>query len=52
MVDDAMMGAGGRRDATPVDIRRALRLYHVANAILIASLGVLFYVIQIFIWIF
>ena len=34
-VDDATMG-DGRRDATAADIRRALRLYGYADAILIA----------------
>lgn len=52
MVDDAMMGAGGRRDATSADIRRALRLYHLADTILIAALGGLFTIIQFTIWLF
>ena len=38
-VDDAMMG-DGRRDASAADIRRALALYRVADAILIVLLGV------------
>jgi adenosylcobinamide-phosphate synthase len=38
-VEDAAMG-GGRWDATAADIRRALRLYRTADAILIAILGV------------
>jgi adenosylcobinamide-phosphate synthase len=39
-VDDAAMG-GGRWDATAADIRRALKLYRTADAILIAILAVL-----------
>jgi adenosylcobinamide-phosphate synthase len=38
-VDDAVMG-DGRREADAVDIRRALALYRIADAILIALLGV------------
>ena len=38
-VEDAAMG-GGRWDATAADIRRALKLYCTADAILIAILGV------------
>jgi adenosylcobinamide-phosphate synthase len=40
MVDDAEMGAGGRREATAADIRRALTLYRIADAILVALIGV------------
>jgi adenosylcobinamide-phosphate synthase len=39
-VDDAMMGEG-RRDATAADIRRALTLYRVADAILIVLVVIL-----------
>jgi len=39
MVDDAVMGEGGRREATAGDIRRALKLYRRADAILIALFG-------------
>ncbi|WP_442583301.1 adenosylcobinamide-phosphate synthase CbiB [Mesorhizobium sp. ASY16-5R] len=39
MVDDAFMGEGGRREATAVDIRRALQLYWTADALLIALTG-------------
>ncbi len=39
-VDDALMGAG-RRDANAADIRRALALFHSADAILIAVLAVI-----------
>jgi len=39
-VDDAVMG-GGRWDATASDIRRALALYRIADAILIAILAAL-----------
>jgi adenosylcobinamide-phosphate synthase len=35
VVADAEMGAGGRRDASAIDIRRALRLYWTADAMLI-----------------
>lgn len=38
-VDDAVMGAGGRRELGPADIRRALTLYWVADALLVATLG-------------
>jgi adenosylcobinamide-phosphate synthase len=38
-VDDAMMG-DGRREAGAADIRRALALYRVADAILIGLLGI------------
>jgi adenosylcobinamide-phosphate synthase len=38
-VDDAMMG-DGRREANAADIRRALALYRLADAILIALLGI------------
>lgn len=37
-VEDAVMGAGGRRAVTPADIRRALRLYWVADGLLAAGL--------------
>lgn len=39
MVEDALMGAGGRREATADDVRRALRLYWAADALLIALFG-------------
>jgi adenosylcobinamide-phosphate synthase len=38
-VDDAVMGIGGRRDLGPGDVRRALRLYWVADALLLAALA-------------
>jgi adenosylcobinamide-phosphate synthase len=38
-VDDAVMGAGGRRDLGPGDIRRALRLYWVADGLMAAGLA-------------
>lgn len=40
MVPDAYMGEGGSRDATPTDIRRALRLYWTADAMLIGLVAV------------
>ena len=39
MVDDVFMGEGGRREADATDIRKALRLYRVADALLIALAG-------------
>ncbi|WP_274424630.1 adenosylcobinamide-phosphate synthase CbiB [Chelativorans sp. YIM 93263] len=41
LVQDATMGEGGRHEATAADIRRALRLYRAADAVLITLLGVL-----------
>ena len=41
MVDDAVMGEGGRRAATPGDIGRALRLMRTANWLLIGLFGLL-----------
>jgi adenosylcobinamide-phosphate synthase len=38
-VDDATMGQGGRREAMASDIRKALRLYWMADLILIALVG-------------
>ncbi|MBP7242363.1 adenosylcobinamide-phosphate synthase CbiB [Amaricoccus sp.] len=38
-VDDAIMGAGGRRDLGSADIRRALRLYRAADALLVTLLA-------------
>lgn len=40
-VDDHEMGAGGRREATAADIRRALALYRAADWLLIAAFGAL-----------
>jgi len=39
-VDDAFMGDGGRRDATAADIRRALRLFWLADLLLMGVLAV------------
>lgn len=39
VVDDVFMGEGGRREATPADIRRALALYRMADALLIGLMG-------------
>jgi adenosylcobinamide-phosphate synthase len=39
LVEDAVMGAGGRRDLGPADIRRALRLYRIADGLLIGLLA-------------
>jgi adenosylcobinamide-phosphate synthase len=41
MVDDVFIGDGGRREAGPADIRRALALYRTADAILIGIAGAL-----------
>lgn len=41
LVDDVFMGEGGRRDATAADIRRALKLYAIADGLLIALAGLL-----------
>ncbi len=40
LVEDSEMGAGGRRELTAADIRRALRLYCMADLLLIALLGI------------
>ncbi len=40
LVDDVFMGEGGRREADAADIRRALRLYRTADALLIGLAGV------------
>jgi len=40
MVDDVFMGEGGRRDVDSGDIRRALKLYRVADYLLIALFAV------------
>ncbi|AZO74826.1 MULTISPECIES: adenosylcobinamide-phosphate synthase CbiB [unclassified Mesorhizobium] len=41
MVEDAFMGEGGRREAESTDIRQALKLYRIADGLLIALFGVL-----------
>ncbi|KQZ81913.1 CobD/CbiB family cobalamin biosynthesis protein [Mesorhizobium sp. Root157] len=41
VVEDALMGEGGKRDATSADIRRALSLYRMADALLIALFAIL-----------
>jgi adenosylcobinamide-phosphate synthase len=41
LADDAEMGAGGRRELNAADIRRALVLYRVADAIMVALIGVI-----------
>ena len=41
MVDDAFMGEGGRRDVDSADIRRALKLYRVADFLLIGLFGLI-----------
>ena len=41
LVDDVFMGEGGQRDADSIDIRRALKLYRVADYLLIALFGVI-----------
>jgi adenosylcobinamide-phosphate synthase len=39
LVDDAEMGAGGRREADAADIRRALAVYRAADLILVLLIG-------------
>jgi len=39
LVDDMFMGEGGRREATADDIRRALRLFWIADTLMIAVFG-------------
>jgi len=39
LVEDAEMGAGGRRELGAADIRAALRLYRLADALLLALVG-------------
>lgn len=41
VVEDAFMGEGGRREASSADIRRALSLYRMADALLILLFSVL-----------
>ncbi|WP_192180995.1 adenosylcobinamide-phosphate synthase CbiB [Mesorhizobium amorphae] len=41
VVEDAFMGEGGRREADSTDIRRALKLYRIADYLLIALAGIL-----------
>ena len=41
LVNDAEMGAGGRREATADDIRRALALYRAADVILVVIIGLI-----------
>ena len=41
LVDDAEMGAGGRREADAADIRRALALYRAADLILVVLIGLI-----------
>ena len=40
-VADAVMGRGGRREATAEDIRRAIRIYWLADVMLIVLVGLL-----------
>lgn len=40
-VDGSYMGEGGRAEVTSSDIRRALRLYWVADTLLIGLFGVI-----------
>jgi|SRR5438445_3161061 len=41
IVEDACMGEGGRREAESTDIRQALKLYRVADGLLIGLFGIL-----------
>ena len=40
LVADAQMGAGGRRDARAADIRRALRIYWMADGVMVGLVGI------------
>lgn len=40
LVNDAIMGKGGRRDASAADIRRALHLFDTADTLLILLVGI------------
>jgi adenosylcobinamide-phosphate synthase len=46
-VEDAMMGVGGRREATALDIRKALKLYWAADLILVTLFGAAGFVIHL-----
>jgi adenosylcobinamide-phosphate synthase len=41
MGDYAYMGEGGRRDVTAADIRRAIRLFWIADLLLMGMLGII-----------
>jgi adenosylcobinamide-phosphate synthase len=41
MVEDAYMGEGGRREAESTDIRQALKLYRVADWLLLGLFAIL-----------
>ena len=41
VVEDALMGEGGRREAESTDIRQALKLYRVADWLLIGLFAIL-----------
>lgn len=41
VVEDAFMGEGGRREAESTDIRQALKLYYIADWLLIGLFGIL-----------
>ena len=45
-VADAFMGEGGRREATTADIRLALRLFWLADTLLMAVLGIVMDLVQ------
>ena len=47
MVDDVFMGEGGRREVDSLDIRRALKLYRVADYLLIGLFGLVAVVVII-----
>jgi adenosylcobinamide-phosphate synthase len=47
MTTDGFMGEGGRREATSADIKRALKLYWTADALLIALAAILFLIAKL-----
>ncbi|MBB6410535.1 adenosylcobinamide-phosphate synthase CbiB [Mesorhizobium sangaii] len=47
LVDDVFMGEGGRREADSIDIRQALKLYRVADYLLIALFGLVSAIVMV-----
>ncbi len=47
-VEDSFMGEGGRREASAADIRRALKLYRIADMLLIGLFGLIAATIWLF----
>ena len=40
IIEDAVMGAGGRRELDATDIRRALRLFRAADVLLVGLIAI------------